>query len=320
MPVISIIIPVYNVEKYLARCINSILKQTYHNFEIILLDDGSSDNSYKIMKKYSLKDKRIIIEHHDNIGPALTRNMGINMARGKYIMFIDSDDYVLSDYLEHYVVAIENGKYDLVIGGYQKITGTHIEFVRKLKNGEFSKYMVTGPVCKLYKKSFLVNNHIEFLNTTASEDVYFNVLAYSKNPRIKIINDIGYFYYYNPKSLSNTKHKGFNQDVDILGLVSAINYDSINNVSLNQYFIIRYLIWYLLYSGKGSDSLSFCYEYKKLFSWLKDNVSGYRWNKYIWFCPKGEYYKIHLFIHLFVLLDMFHLVKFFSHIYCKGRN
>ena len=314
MPVVSVIVPVYNVEEYLERCIDSILSQTMKNIELILLDDGSQDDSYKIMKKYALKDKRIIIDHHDNIGPALTRNKGIKMASGKYIMFIDSDDYILSDYMKHYVDAMKKGEYDLVIGGYQKITGDHVDFVRKLKNGEFAKYMVTGPVCKLYRKSFLVDHHIEFLDTTASEDVYFNVLAYSKNPKIKVIDDIGYFYYYNPNSLSNTQHKGFQQNVDILGLVSFINYDSISNVSLNQYFIIRYLVWYLLYSGKTATSTEFFLEYHKLFGWLKDNIKHYRWNKYVWFCPSGEYFKIHLLI----MLDMFHLVRLFSFIYCKG--
>ncbi len=317
MPIVSVIVPVYNVEKYLHRCIDSLLQQSYQDFELILIDDGSQDNSYQVMKDYS-SDKRVRIYHHDNIGPAKTRNKGIKLAKGKYVMFVDSDDYILPDYMEHYVDALKEGEYDLVIGGYQKVTGEHIDFVRKLKNGEFAKYMVTGPVCKLYRRSFLLNNHIEFLDTTASEDVYFNVLAYSKNPKIRVIDDIGYFYYYNPQSLSNTQHKGFNQNVDILGLVSAINYDSISNVSLNQYFIIRYLVWYLLYSGKTASDTEFCLEYYKLFGWLKNNIKHYRWNKYVWFCPKGEYFKIHLIIHLFIMLDIFHLVRLFSFVYCKG--
>ena len=133
-----------------------------------------------------------------------------------------------------------------------------------------------------------------------------------------MIDDIGYFYYYNPISLSNTLHKGFNQKVDILGLVTKINYKNINNVELNQYFIIRYLIWYLLYYGTSATRKEFMFEYNKLFQWLEKNIPNYRKNKYIINCPKGEIRKIHLYIHIFIVLDKLSLVSWFSKIYCRG--
>lgn len=317
MPKISIIIPVYNVEKYLPRCIDSILNQNFQDFELIMINDGSKDNSLEIMKNYQPNPK-IRIFDQKNVGPALTRNKGLQEAKGKYIMFIDSDDYINQNYLKNYYEAAIEKDYDLVIGGYQKVQGDRIEFTRKLTDGEFSKYLVTGPVSKLYKKDFLIKNNIEFLDTTASEDVYFNVLAYSKNPKIKIIDDTGYNYVYNPNSLSNTLHKGFNQNVDILGLVTSINYQDITNVSLNQYFIIRYLIWYLLYSGKTATSEEFINEYTKLFSWLKTNIPTYQHNQYLKNFPKGEMKNIHLFIKIFIELDKYRMVKPFSKIYCRG--
>lgn len=317
MPKVSIIIPVYNVEKYIERCIDSVLTQTFKDFELILINDGSKDHSLKIMNNYK-KDARVIIIDQENQGPAKTRNRGIKEAKGKYIMFIDSDDYIDEDYIENYYDTLKEDDYDLVIGGYQKINGNEIEFKRQLIEGEFSKYMVTGPVSKLYKKSFLTKNKITFLDTTASEDVYFNLLAYSKNPKIKIIDNIGYYYIYNPTSLSNTLHKGFNKNVDILGLVTEINYDKIQNKELNQYYIVRYLIWYLLYSGRTASKKDFIDEYSKLFNWLKSNIPNYKQNYYIHHCPKGEERKIHFLIYTFVVLDKLKLITIFAKVYCKG--
>lgn len=316
MTKISVIVPVYNVEKYLNRCIDSILNQTFKDFELILIDDGSKDKSYEIMKCYT-KDKRLKIFKQKNMGPAKTRNRGIKEASGEFIMFIDSDDFIDNNYIEKYYNASKNSSYDLVIGGYKKINGDKIEFIRRLKDGDFSKYLVMGPVCKLYKRTFLIENNISFLDTTASEDVYFNALVYSKNPNIKIIDDTGYYYVYNSNSISNTLHKGFNQKVDIIGLVDKINYKDINNVKLNQYFIIRYLIWYLLYSGKKATSKEFMFEYNKLFNWLKSNIPDYRKNKYIYNCPIGEERKINILILIFVILDRCKIISLFSKIYCR---
>ncbi len=106
---ISIIVPVYNVEKYIRKCIDSILNQTYINLEIILIDDGSLDNSGKICDEYAKNDKRIIVIHKKNGGLSEARNTGLDIAKGKYVCFIDSDDYVEKDYVEFlYKILIDN--------------------------------------------------------------------------------------------------------------------------------------------------------------------------------------------------------------------
>ena len=97
---ISIIIPVYNVEKYISECIESILKQTYNNFELLLINDGSTDTSGNICDKYAELDKRIRVFHKKNEGVGIARNLGIEHARGEWICFIDSDDWISSDYFE----------------------------------------------------------------------------------------------------------------------------------------------------------------------------------------------------------------------------
>ena len=94
---VSIVVPVYNVEKYLKRCVDSLIEQSYSNLEILLVDDGSKDSSLSICKEYELKDSRIRVFHKENEGLGLTRNYGIERATGEYITFVDSDDYLTSD-------------------------------------------------------------------------------------------------------------------------------------------------------------------------------------------------------------------------------
>lgn len=155
---VSIVFPVYNCEKYLERCVDSVRNQTYQRIELILVDDGSKDSSATIIKKYMDIDCRVIGIFQDNQGPSVARNTGMQNAQGEYIMFIDSDDYVDCDYVEQYITAISEKKYDIVMGGYRKITGSHIDYVRKLEDEEFSKYIVMGPCAKIYRRRFLEEN------------------------------------------------------------------------------------------------------------------------------------------------------------------
>ncbi len=113
-PAISIIVPVYNVEKYLSRCIDSILAQTFREFELILVDDGSTDNSAEICDKYATKDSRIKVIHKENSGQSSARNSGLEIATGKYIGFVDSDDWISTDCLEYLYTLIEKSKADAV--------------------------------------------------------------------------------------------------------------------------------------------------------------------------------------------------------------
>ena len=118
---ISIIVPVYNAELYLDRCINSVLNQTYKEFELILIDDGSTDSSLSICYDYASKDSRIVVLSKKNEGAGLARNEGLKIAKGDYIGFVDSDDYISPDmYREMYRKAIENDA-DIVQCGYLKV-------------------------------------------------------------------------------------------------------------------------------------------------------------------------------------------------------
>lgn len=118
MPVISVIIPVYNVEKYLCQCLDSVIKQTYKNLEIILVDDGSTDDSGKICDEYANIDKRIIVIHKNNAGLSAARNAGIDICKGDYISFVDSDDWIDLDMYEIFMSKITEHNADIVSCGY----------------------------------------------------------------------------------------------------------------------------------------------------------------------------------------------------------
>ena len=316
---ITIVIPVYNSGKYLNRCIDSIINQTINNYEILIIDDGSTDNSLNIINEYINKYNFIRVISQENSGPAVARNNGIKKTNTKYLMFIDSDDYIDNDYIKVHYDNILNTDYDVVMSGFRKTDGNNISFERKLNDKEFSKYIVTGPYSKIYKTSFLLENNIYFLDTNSSEDVYFSLKIINNSANIKTIDYIGYNYFDNINSISNTKHKGFNQDVEIIRLLNELNNMNKNNNKLNDYYIIRYCIWYLLYSGKKATSKEFMFEYNKLFNWLKDNINNYNKNKYIKYNgPEGEIKKIGKIIFIFMFLHKLHCIKVFSLIYCKG--
>lgn len=319
---VSIVIPVYNSEKYISRCLESVINQSYKNIEILTINDGSSDNSLKILKNYEKKYKNIRAIDKQNEGVAKTRNLGISKATGDYIMFIDNDDYIDENYVEKYIHEIDDGAYDIIMGGYRRINDTNkVLFCETLPNTKWSKYIIMAPWAKLYKREFLIKNNIVFLSYEIGEDVYFNLLAYSKNPKIKIINYIGYNWFFNTKSVSNTTQKGLNKDIDITYLLDNINnnYKNKSDNELLNYFYFRYYIWYLLFSGKNSTSKDFMCEYMKIKKWMsKNNIN----NKIFPFSSKlkGESFKNRIIVFIFLMIEKLHLINLFAKVYCKGGN
>lgn len=319
MKKISIIIPIYNSEKCIEKCIESILNQKYNEFELLLINDGSTDDSLKVIKKYE-KNKKVRIFNNENHGVSYSRNYGIKKATGDYIMFIDNDDYIDEDYLSTHVQLIEENNADIVISGYRRITENNkILHQEKLKNTYWSRFIIVAPWAKIYRKDFLVDNNIEFLKCGIGEDVYFNLVAYSYNPKICISNYIGYNWFFNTKSVSNTNQKGLNKNTDILFLLEKIldKYSTID--SYLSYYLIRYYIWYLLFSGRKSDSNTFIEEYNRIKKWYKENKIELKIsplsNKI-----DGESIKNRMIVLCFITLEKLHLIKGFSKIYCKGEK
>jgi glycosyltransferase involved in cell wall biosynthesis len=212
---VSIIVPIFNSEKFLDKCIESILAQTYKKFELILIDDGSIDKSIEICIKYTNKDDRVKILREVNSGPSVSRNIGIDNAKGSLITFIDSDDYIESTMLEKMVRGLSESC-DLVMCGYAAIyLNKNINrqpFSRKIPLDylldEFSdlyeKLLIQYVWNKMYKMDIIKNNNIRFdTKTSRGEDMLFNLEYLQKCKYINFIEDILYNYIrYNQQSLT----------------------------------------------------------------------------------------------------------------------
>ncbi|BEG97880.1 glycosyltransferase family 2 protein [Bacteroides sedimenti] len=226
-PIISVIVPVYNVENYLAKCIDSILNQSFKNFELLLIDDGSLDNSGMICDEYSLIDKRIKVFHIQNGGVSKARNLGIYKSIGFYISFVDSDDILLSDYFERmYEVSrlANNCNADVVSSGFTLLstyTGkktvyiappcklyTKKDFRSHISDLEGSK-IFNGPCNKLFRKDILILHDIKFPESLSfGEDLIFSYDYLSKCKTLVNIDYSGYVYLQTGKGLSG-KHYSF---------------------------------------------------------------------------------------------------------------
>ena len=190
---VSIVVPIYNSEKELPRCIDSILNQTFSDFELILINDGSKDGSLNILKEYEQKDKRVTVIDNENNGVSETRNIGIRRSSGDYIAFVDSDDYIESDMVEALVESVEQQNADLVICGLHidilkgqevKTSTQTFEYNVSLDKrdialnvlGRLNGTYINSPINKLYKKSILIDNNIYMDNTIdLGEDLLFNI-------------------------------------------------------------------------------------------------------------------------------------------------
>lgn len=212
-PLISVIIPFYNSEKHLKRCLNSITKQTYRELEIILVCDGSEDGSLYMAKKLSEEDDRIIIVEIPHSGVSVARNTGLEKATGKYIMFADSDDAMNIYIIKRMMTVMEKTEADIVSCGIERTeiieydeplpetvsfdTFTQKEYLRlffKINSNEWVHY----PVAKLYKKE-LLPLPLYPPGIRVGEDVIGTYLAVSNAQKIVALSDTGYYYYINPQ-------------------------------------------------------------------------------------------------------------------------
>ena len=208
MEKISIVVPVYNVEKYLKDALESIINQTYKNIEILLVDDGSKDSSGIICDEYAEKDNRVRVFHQENKGLSGARNTALNNATGKYIMFIDSDDTFELNACEKMYKAIEKYNADYVIGNYIYMDedGTkwnkavfseekYDEFKLSIKDYEKSFYIMNSGVWnKIFRKSFLDNIQIKFEEGLPAEDAIFTTYCFIKSTNVYYIPSIVYNY------------------------------------------------------------------------------------------------------------------------------
>ena len=233
-PLISVIIPVYNAEKYLEECIKSLLSQSLNNCEFIFVNDGSNDNSSNIIKDYIKRDKRIVLINQCNKGVSEARNTGLLKANGKYVGFVDSDDYIDSDMYEILYKEIKMEDCDVVISNFEEeLNGDKCIKTYKLKDDEvldktyiqnkilpfFIKDDSLNTVCnKLYKKSIIDKYNIKFpKELPLGEDGIFNMIFFSKCNSCKYIDYTGYHYreVHGSATRNLQKHDYFKRELDV---------------------------------------------------------------------------------------------------------
>lgn len=219
MPEVSIIVPVYNAEKTIGRCIESILNQEFTDFELILCNDGSTDDSGKICDEYQQKDDRIKVIHKENTGVSDTRNQGIKMAEGTYIQFLDADDWITVDATKLLVRSMTEGNCDLVISDFYRVVGNHISHKGDIDTEEimdqemFAKFMMENPADfyygvlwnKLYKNEIIKKHQIKMdVNVSWCEDFLFNLEYLLHAKRIAALQVPIYYYVKTEGSLATT--------------------------------------------------------------------------------------------------------------------
>lgn len=222
-PAISIIVPVYNSSQYISKCIESILAQTFQNFELILVNDGSTDQSGQICDQYARVDGRIKVVHKKNGGVSSARNTGINIAKGEFISFVDGDDWIYSDmYYRLYELCKETDSDISICGNYREVNGDVIHFEREklvieMDNTEAMRQLFTGKYfrfavwAKLYKKSCLEN--IQYPEDRRLDDLPTTYKIFSNAEKVVYTSYAGYVYLLRENSILTSSYNEKKLDV-----------------------------------------------------------------------------------------------------------
>ena len=275
----SVIVPVYNDDLHLPRCLDSILTQTYQEFECLLINDGSTDTCPIICDNYSKKDKRINVYHKKNEGISKTRQFGLDHAKGSYVLFIDSDDWIETSYFINIYQSIKDENADILyINFYNESTkGKQELYIQKPcvnDNDKVIKQILKGELYSclwniVFKKDFYINNKLKFnKSVNYGEDTLFIVEALFNKPTIKRINGTFYHHTFNINSFTQYDKKA--KFIERINFINQFNelFDKYNRLDLKKYNFIPINDKYeMLTSGLFSRE-----EYHKIYT-LKINLS-----------------------------------------------
>ena len=286
---ISIIVPIYNAEKYLKKCIDSLVNQTKKEIEIILINDGSTDSSERIIKEY--KDERIKYFKNKNQGIGKTRNFGIEKATGKYLLFVDSDDYLDKNACEKLYNKIENDSLDLLVYDFYREFDNGKKEEEKLQKFDISnlkenpKLLLNinlSPWNKLYKTEVIKGNNTKFVENLKYEDAPFVVEAIINSKRIGKLDESLYYYMIHSNSETTIRDKRIFDILEIVDIIrkkeKKLKSDSINEVldTLTISILMNYNIQQRMQKNKkvGMEFID------KSFEYLQRNIPSYKNNVY----------------------------------------
>ena len=298
---VSIIVPVYNVEKYIGKCLDSLVNQTLKDIEIIIINDGSTDGSQKIIDKYKKKYPKLIKSYiKDNRGQGPARNFGLEKAEGKYIGYVDSDDYVkLNMYEKLYNIAVKTNA-DVVITRDSKLKEAGFVhenyFIKEFEDKKENAFFGNMGVCnKIYRKDLITNNNILFKEKKWYEDFAFTlkVLINAKNIEYYLDESL---YYYLERSGSTMNNSNIKRNLEIIDACDdIIDYLRKNKLYKEYYDIIEFLVIDHIYISAIVRIIRAEADYKnkkeiinQLINYIKENFPNYKNNKYIKTLPKNR--------------------------------
>lgn len=308
---VSVIVPVYNTEKYLKNCIDSLLKQNFENYEIIVINDLSPGNAEEIIKSYN--DKKIVyIKNKTNKGIGYNRNLGIKKAKGEYVCFIDSDDYVKENFISKMYNYSKENNLDLCVCDYVNVD----EEGNKLKEFNLSDFCITNyeennkilceinlaPWNKLYKKDMLVKNKIEFSETLKYEDLSFVALSIKNSKKIGKINEQLNYYTIHNNSETTTRDK---RVFDIFKQLDIVRDEYKSGKYLDE-LTVSVLLNYTIQQRYQIDKDTQSKFIDDAFKYLNDNNIDYKHSEYI----KNRSF----------LKGLIEKNKFITKIYCRIYN
>lgn len=349
---VSIIVPVFNARKYLARTARDLLRQTYHRIEVIFVDDGSTDGSGRMLDRLAGYDERVCVLHQKNGGTACARNAGLAAASGAYIMFMDDDDRVPKGYVQEYVTEIERTGADLVIGGYRRISpegktlftrrlaksrrinpedgkddsrGGSRRNVMDMQRGEaqgsrepvWPAFINVSPWAKIYRRRFVERCGAHFLEYPYGEDIFFQMMLQAGKPLIAYSDSVSYGWVDHKESISNTVHKGIREEADIFPMLDKVLEVHPERGDLFRYFLYRHCAYHLYVSGREADRVRLEEEFRRCRQWLRENdllpvISPFS-------CQlRGEILRDRVAVQVIRMTSRLHLEHIFARIYGRG--
>lgn len=333
---ISIILPVYKVEKYIDKCLNSLVNQTYDNLEIILVDDGSPDNSGKLCDEWAKRDSRVKVIHKENGGVSDARNVGLDNATGDYIIFLDPDDYIELNTYEKMLNAIKNENADMSMCGIKHVyetTGVEENLVeenlvnmnengqtylllnkQERRDGAIYTDTVMGSVCRcMIKKEFVGSTRFE--RVAICEDLIFVSDVLKKNPKIAIVNEYLYSYLQRATSaMHSVDMKKIESRIEATKMVYVRLKDYVDEAVMgaSMFAVYSFCISRLMASYKTKEVKEFVKNNEFLNNQMNTKFNYNAQKKNVGFAKKIWYFFIHK--------KWFGLTKLFVKLVMKSRN
>lgn len=274
---ISVIVPIYNTEKYLSKCLDSLLSQTFKDIEIICINDGSTDNSEQILKDFAQKDNRIIVLSQENLKQGAARNRGLDIAKGEYITFVDSDDWIEKDYIELLYNAIVENNVNIAAASITRDKRGKEKCHLKLCNKQ--TYFGASDVVealddhfetagKLYR--FELIKDLRFMEGIYYEDAPYTIRVIHKCGSVVTVPNAHYHYVSNPKS--TIKQQRMHREDKIKTSLDLVNYAEENNIKIKDWVIYRenYFLWSIKHYKYHND-----YYLCGIKIWIKENIGKF---------------------------------------------